>query len=152
MTTRIATIDDVSSLVDCRKIQLIDEGEPHCTGIDDELTAYFTEKISDGSLTQYILEIDGQIASTGAVTYFDFPPSINNKSGKVAYIANIYTKAEYRRRGLSTKILDLLKLEAENKNVKRILLCASTQAIPLYEKSGFELVPRWMQILPINNE
>ncbi|MFI3226383.1 MAG: GNAT family N-acetyltransferase [Clostridia bacterium] len=146
MIERKATLNDVELLVKSRKLQLIDEGEPPCIGIDDELSAFFSSKIADGTLIQYILEKNGEMLATGGILYMDFPPSGTNSTGKVGYVANIYTKPQYRRKRYAIKILGLLKQDAQSKKVQEMRLVASKTGVFVYEKFGFSIAERWMEM------
>ena len=92
MHYRKATIEDIPELARIRKMQLHDEGPQPEETMDEELEAYFSEKMADGSLIQWVAEDDNQIIGTGAIIFMDFPPSFTNKSGKQGYIANMYTR------------------------------------------------------------
>lgn len=50
---------------------------------------------------------------------------------------NMYTNVNYRRKGIATKVLDLLIQESKNKSVTDISLEATDMGRPLYEKYGF---------------
>ena len=41
----------------------------------------------------------------GGVSFFEVMPTYNNPSGTKAYIMNMYTKPEYRRKGIAYKTL-----------------------------------------------
>jgi len=49
----------------------------------------------------------------------------------------MYTKTEYRRKGIAMKTLDLLVQEAKQRGIKKISLEATKIGRPLYEKYGF---------------
>ena len=50
---------------------------------------------------------------------------------------NMYTKPDYRRKGIAYHTLGLLIEEAKNKGVKFISLEAKDMGRPLYERYGF---------------
>lgn len=50
---------------------------------------------------------------------------------------NMYTKPEYRRKGIALKTLELLVTEAKEKGVFAISLEATDMGRPLYEKYDF---------------
>ncbi len=58
-------------------------------------------------------------------------------SGNKAYIMNMYTNPAYRRKGIATKILDMLVNDAKNKGITDISLETTDMGRPLYEKYGF---------------
>lgn len=64
-------------------------------------------------------------------------PTYHNKTGQKAYIMNMYTHPDYRRRGIGIRTLDLLVKEALNRGVTSITLEATAMGQPLYEKYGF---------------
>ena len=86
MHYRKATIEDIPELARIRKIQLHDEGPQPEETMDEELEAYFSEKMADGSLIQWVAEDDNRIIGTGAIIFMDFPPSFTNKSGKRLFL------------------------------------------------------------------
>ena len=64
-------------------------------------------------------------------------PTFHNPTGKKAYIMNMYTKPEYRRKGIAYKTLDLLVAEAKQRGIYAISLEATDMGKPLYDKYGF---------------
>lgn len=64
-------------------------------------------------------------------------PTYHNPSGKKAYIMNMYTIPEYRRRDIAIKTLDMLIKDTRNKGITSISLEATDMGRPLYEKYGF---------------
>ena len=67
------------------------------------------------------------------------PPRPGNSSNRVGTIYSVYTEPEYRRRGIATKVLQLLLQEAKENNVATVDLSATADGKPLYEKLGFTL-------------
>ena len=52
-------------------------------------------------------------------------PTYNNPSGTKAYIMNMYTKPEYRRKGIAYKTLDMLIKDIKSKGISAISLEAT---------------------------
>jgi ribosomal protein S18 acetylase RimI-like enzyme len=77
-------------------------------------------------------------------------PTCMNPSGKKAYIMNMYTEPDYRRRGIAWKTLDLIVNEARSRGVVFITLEATKMGRPLYEKYGFITMDDEM-ILPFDS-
>ena len=50
---------------------------------------------------------------------------------------NMYTRPEYRRLGIASRMLDLLVEDARSKQIAFISLEATAMGRPLYEKYGF---------------
>ncbi len=137
MNYRKAEKDDVSQLVELRKRQLTDEGSLASNDISGELEAYFTSSLENGTLVCWVAKESGEIVATGGVCFFQLPPTFTNPTGYISYITNMYTKPEYRRRGIAAKLLELVMDEAAQKKYK-MLLHASDMGRSLYMKSGFK--------------
>lgn len=52
-------------------------------------------------------------------------PTYNNPSGTKAYIMNMYTKPEYRRKGIAYKTSDMLIKDIKSKGISAISLEAT---------------------------
>jgi GNAT superfamily N-acetyltransferase len=137
MDFRKATIDDIPSLIEMRKQQLLDEGFNPVTNIDLELKEYFLRTLSDGSFISWLAIDQSTIVATSGLCFYQLPPSYSNPTGQVAYVTNMFTKREYRRQGISTHLLSLTLDEAKRRNYKVIRLHASADGKPIYTKAGF---------------
>ena len=82
MKIRKATVNDIDMLVALRKIQLVDEGQIPRINIDKELTGFFQKKMTDGTLTQWIVENEEEIMATGAVIFMIFHRVLRTKQAK----------------------------------------------------------------------
>ncbi len=146
MNYRKANMDDIDKLVELRKKQLAAEGIESSINIDKELSLFFENKLSDGSLIQWLVEDNDEIIACGAVIFYEFPPSYTNKSGKKAYISNMYTNENYRGQGIATKILSKLVDEAKITGVSKIWLEASAMGRPVYKKFGFVETDEFLEL------
>lgn len=144
---RVATEADLDLLVETRKIQLRTEDPdelPPDTFIDDTTRSFFAEKLEEGSFVQVIGERNGKLVATGGVFFMDFPPSFHNPSGKVAYIANMFTAPEERGTGLARTVIGMLEDEIRSRGVSLTRLVTSPLGRPVYEKCGFRPSTVWM--------
>ncbi|MGK3723205.1 GNAT family N-acetyltransferase [Priestia megaterium] len=146
MKFRKATANETDQLIYLRKKQLVDEGIEPNQEIDTELKEFFTNKMSDGSLVEWIVEDNDEIIATGAIVFYEFPPTYTNKSGKKAYITNMYTKESYRGQGIATKLLTKLVAEAKTAGIIKIWLGASKLGRPVYKKFGFKEADEWLEL------
>ena len=139
MNKRKANINDIPVLVELRKKQLIDEGEelPSASSYDQQLTDYFTSSISDETFISWVIEDGGEIVATSGLCFYSLPPSFSNPSGRNAYITNMYTKPEYRRRGIAAELLDMVIAEAKERGYTIARLHTSEHGRSIYQKAGF---------------
>jgi GNAT superfamily N-acetyltransferase len=143
---RKATVNEIDKLIYLRKKQLVEEGIEPNQEIDTELKDFFTNKMGDGSLIEWIVEDNDVMIATGAIIFFEFPPTYTNKSGKKAYITNMYTKESYRGQGIATKLLTKLVAEAKTAGIIKIWLGASKLGRPVYKKFGFKETDEWLEL------
>lgn len=128
-------------LVELRKQQLIDEGLPPIpnidTNIDKQLADYFASAIADGSFVSWVMENDDEIIATSGLCFYSLPPNFSNTTGRTAYVTNMYTKPEYRRKGIATELLNMVIDEAKSCGYKVIRLHTSEYGKSIYKKAGF---------------
>ena len=141
MDYRRATIVDLNELVRTRIEVLraankLDESVD-MSDVERQSRDYYTKALTDGSHTAYLVYDGDKFVGAGGVSYFRVMPTYHNPSGEKAYIMNMYTAPEYRRKGIAFKTLDLLVQDAKERNVKAISLEATDMGRPLYEKYGF---------------
>ncbi len=143
---RKAGLDDMEHLIALRKKQLVDEGIAPSIDIDVELSDFFFQKLSDGTLIQWLVEDKEEIIACGAIIFYDFPPSYTNKSGKKGYICNMYTNENYRGQGIATQLLHKLIDGAKHSGITNIWLGASKMGMPVYKKFGFKESDEWLEL------
>lgn len=86
----------------------------------------------------FIKEINNEIIATCAIQIIEYLPLYTNLSGKIGYISNVYTKEEFRNKGIQKELMkeciDFLK----SKNISKAELGTSNPiAINLYKNLGF---------------
>ena len=79
----------------------------------------------------------GQFIGSGGISYYRVMPTYHNLTGRKGYIMNMYTRPEYRRKGIAFHTLDLLVQDAREKGITSVSLEATEAGRPLYEKYGF---------------
>lgn len=125
--TRIAVLRAANQLADD-----VDMAE-----VEHRSREYYKTALQDDSHVAYLV-FDGEtFIGAGGVSFFRVMPTYHNPSGRKAYIMNMYTKPEYRRRGIAQKTLTLLVNEAKSRGITSISLEATAMGKPLYKKFGF---------------
>ena len=145
LTFRQATVEDIPDLIDCRIRQLIDEGQSPDKDITASNTEYFSEYMESGQMEEWVCEDAGRIIATGAILWFRFPPSFTNGEGLKAYITNIYTDPDYRRRGIAKELLRRVTEEARAYGCGAVQITASDMGVLLYSDFGFARNRNFMQ-------
>lgn len=136
---RFATAHDVEALIELRVAFL---GEVAGADAEDRelrgaLRDYFGAALAAGEFVSYVAEIQRQVIAASGMVFHHHPPSPGNRSGKVAYIMNMYTLPQYRGRGIATELLTRLIAHARQNECARAFLHALPKARSVYERAGF---------------
>ena len=147
---RRATIDDLELLVKTR-IEVLRAANKLDKSVDmsevmQQSSEYYSKALVNGSHTAYLVFDGEKFIGAGGVSYYRVMPTYHNQTGEKAYIMNMYTAPEYRRRGIAYKTLDLLVKDAINRGISDITLEATEMGKFLYEKYGFEKMTNEMII------
>lgn len=139
---RKATLNDLHALVRMRvlflkEVQKVEDAEREAETAKD-IEEYFKMSLVEDSFVAWIAEENGEIIATSGLSFYQIAPSFSLKGGKIAYILNIFVLKEHRGKKLGKKIFELILNEAKERGYKRILLHASDDGRPVYEKFGFK--------------
>ncbi len=85
-----------------------------------------------------VFAMDGdKIAGCASLSYINVMPTFDHPTGKRAHLMNVYTRAEFRRRGAGKMMVEFLIEEAKSRGVTEIRLDATQMGHPLYKSLGF---------------
>ena len=99
---------------------------------------YYQEALASDNHTAFLVyNADDNVIGAGAVSYYQVMPTYHNPSGKKAHIMNMYVAPEHRRKGIATKLLDLLIADSKERGIDHITLEATQMGRKLYENYGF---------------
>ncbi len=145
-----ATIEDIELLTKTR-VQIlraanhlsdnVDMGE-----VEKQSFAYYRTALADESHTAYLVFDGENVVGAGGVSYYQVMPTYHNVSGRKAYIMNMYTHPDYRRKGIACRTLELLVEDAREKGITAVSLEATDMGRPLYEKFGFVAMTHEMEL------
>lgn len=148
---RQATLDDIELLVKTRIIVLraanhLDDSADMAV-VEQQSYDYYKKALPNGDHTAYLIFDNEKFVGCGGISFFRVMPTCHNPTGYKAYLMNIYTIPEYRRRGIAYKTLDLLVNAAKDKGITHITLEATDMGRPMYEKYGFVKMNDEMELL-----
>lgn len=93
------------------------------------------------------LAFDGNTpVGCATICFIDVMPTYSYPSGVRAHIMNVYTRAEYRRKGTARKMMEMLLEEAKLRGAKSITLDATENGKPLYSALGFRPSAEHMEL------
>lgn len=86
-----------------------------------------------------VLTLDGDaVIGCASMSFIRIMPTFAHPTGKRAHLMNVYTRSEYRRRGIARQMVELLIDEAWKAGATEISLDATASGRPLYESMGFK--------------
>jgi predicted GNAT family acetyltransferase len=141
MTLRIATHEDINSLIQIR-IDFLTDGRHLSQNeefeIKTQLQAYFSKHIPSRTFIGIFAEINRSIVSTAYLAISEKPANASFITGITGTILNVYTYPEFRKKGIATKVVEKIIEEAKLLGVSHLDLQATDNGKTLYEKMGFK--------------
>lgn len=141
MTFERASIDDLSQLVGLRTAYLTEDHgtipKEQLEMILKKLPDYFRKHLNSDCFV-YAAKNENEIISCCFLLISEKPSSPAFINGIVGNVLNVYTKPEYRRKGLAGKLLKMLLEDSEKMGLDFVELKATDSGYSLYKSIGFE--------------
>ena len=146
-TFRLATADDAELLAKMRLEMRRERETSECLLSEEDFlrcnVEFFREHLACGDFISFMAFGGNTAAACSGMSLQVHPPTYTNPSGKSGYVTNMYTRPEWRHRGLALMLVDHLVDAARSAGCAKLYLNASAMGRPLYAKYGF---------LPVENE
>jgi GNAT superfamily N-acetyltransferase len=95
-------------------------------------------EIERGRIHGWIAEHDGQPVAAVTLIWWVVPPSLDHPRRRRGQVSNVFTRPDYRRRGISRELMQRLIAHARELGIHRLVLWASEMGEPMYRGLGFE--------------
>ena len=136
-----ATVEDLDLLITTRieVLRVVNQlsEDTDMKEVEEQTRLYYQKALQDGTHTAVLVFDGDRFAGAGGISYYRVMPTYHNPGGEKAYIMNMYTRPEYRRRGIAYRTLGILVEDAGARGISCISLEATAMGRPLYEKYGF---------------
>ncbi len=147
---RRATIEDIDLLTETR-IEVLKAAnklsdDTDMSEVREQSYHYYKKSLQEDTHIAYLIFDGSHFVGAGGVSFYQVMPTYHNPSGNKAYIMNMYTRPEYRRKGIAYKMLDMLVTHAKERGITSISLEATDMGRPLYEKYGFIKMDNEMEL------
>ena len=137
---RRASIDDIDTLVAHRRAMFVDMGYRDEAALDSmaaKCRPWLLSKMNRGEYLAWLATApDESIAAGAGLWLMDWPPHMVG-NGTRGNILNVYTAAEFRRRGLAGELMKAAMRWCRSNGVEVVVLHASPDGRRLYEAMGF---------------
>lgn len=136
-----ADINDLDSLVELRIDYLIEDykeiSELQINQISEKLPDYYLRHLNKDFFA-YVCREENKIVSCCFLYVTEKPSNPAFINGKTGTVLNVYTKPEYRKKGIAGKLIRLLISDAEKMGLDFVELKATDAGYNLYKSIGFE--------------
>jgi len=143
-TIRFATINDLETIVEQRRAMMREIRECAEEPLETMANAFrpwLERKLRSKEYLEWlVIADDGSVAAGAGLWLLDWPPHIlpsGHQGSRRAYLLNVYTAPEHRKRGLSRKLVGTVLEWTRDQGITAVSLHASRFGRPLYESLGF---------------
>ena len=144
---RRATAEDAEALAALRMAFLAEvSGAGADPVLQRSIQDYFRRAIPAEEIVVFVAVADSQIIATSGVIFHVHAPSNRNPTGREAYVMNMFTLPEWRKRGIATRLLQTVIDHSAQNNCRKISLHIVPGGRSLYEKSGFRAIETEMRL------
>jgi GNAT superfamily N-acetyltransferase len=136
---RAATLDDVPVLAELREVFTFEDGV-HPDRRPDFGQAFATtvgNGIESGRWTVWVAELGSEIVSHVFVGLIEKIPRPTREPRWIGYVTNVYTRPEYRGKGIGAALLDQVTTWASGRDVELLFVWPSDESVGFYERAGF---------------
>ena len=144
ITLRIATLADAPTILHHRRAMYTDMHIGTPDSVDAAITLfapYLERSLQNGGYRGWLAETDGgQVVGGGGVIVHEWPAAAREPRPQMrrAYILNMYTEPDYRKRGIARRIMETIVDWCRQEGFGSVTLHASVQGRPIYEDMGFK--------------
>jgi GNAT superfamily N-acetyltransferase len=147
---REATLDDLDVLVHHRIAMFQDMAVPlDAAAVAGAFRPWLREMMQQGHYRAWVVESDSQVISGGGITIVPWPPGPQYLGGRLAFVYNVYTEPDHRRRGLGKMIMEAIHAWCREERIGSLALNASRFGQPMYEALGYSLTPSPMMFFAL---
>ncbi|HEY7287829.1 MAG TPA: GNAT family N-acetyltransferase [Vicinamibacterales bacterium] len=160
MTDRVrtATLDDLRVLVHHRVAMFRDMGVPmDAPALEAAFAKWLARMMPAGTYRAWVVEHTNEsgaraIVAGGGATILPWPPGPRYSGESLAFVYNVYTEPDHRRRGLAVLVMRAIHDWCRTNGVTSLALNASQDGRALYEQLGYAQSPAPMMFYSLADE
>lgn len=141
LTYEKATTQDINTLSDLRIAYLQEDlgtlNDTDLSLMQTSLPSYYKKHLNQ-DLMVYVAKENDDIISCAFLLIIEKPMSPAFITGKTGTVLNVYTKPNYRRKGIAKQLLTMLLADSKALDISVVELKATEDGYSLYKSIGFE--------------
>jgi len=142
MTIRVATVDDIPTLLLHRRMMWWDMGRHDEAALDlmhQTASEYFGTAVADGSYRGFLaVDATGKTIGGGGIVISSWPGILGQRQPQRAMILNMYVERAHRRHGVGRALMAAMITWCRENDFASVGLHASDEGRGLYEQLGFK--------------
>jgi GNAT superfamily N-acetyltransferase len=125
---------------------IVKDNEDVCD-LYNEINEYINMRL-DKDLHFWLAEINNEAVAIGAVSIWDkLPLGVGkNSNNKIGYFSNMYTRPEYRKKGIASSILEHIIQFLKENGIQKAMLHALEDGKRIYKEIGFSTNENHMEM------
>jgi GNAT superfamily N-acetyltransferase len=142
ITIREAARSELAIILHHRRSMFRDMGEGTVEELDRMVEVagpFLARALADGSYHHWLaIDPRGSVGGGGGVLISPWPANPHDPCTERAVILNVYTEAEFRRRGIARLVMHAILAWIKARGLRSVNLHSSKEGRALYESMGFE--------------
>jgi GNAT superfamily N-acetyltransferase len=110
---------------------------------------WLLDMMTNGQYRGWVVETGAQIVSGGGLTILPWPPGPRYFEGRLAFVYNVYTEPDHRRRGLGRMVMQAIHAWCREERIGSLALNASNFGQSMYESLGYRVAPSPMMFFAL---
>ncbi len=139
------TENELDDFIDMRITQLREEGAKEEIDLVPALKDYYNRHMADGTFVSWLAFDKDMIIGTSGMSFVEKPPYFGCPSGKIGLLSSMFTKPDYRRKGIAKELLSRVVNDAKEYGCGAVQITASDMGVKLYTDFGFVHNQNFMQ-------
>lgn len=113
----------------------------------EECSEFVEAGISSNDWACWVAEENGDIVSHIYVRRIRKIPKPKRSWDEIGYVTNVYTKPQYRGKGIGKHLMEKVKEWAVECDLELLIVWPSERAVPFYEREGFSVKNEIMELI-----
>ena len=127
---------DLAAIVQLRREWTREEhGDMADPDFEENLAAWYGREWSRRII--WLAEVDGRPAGMMNLAVYERMPRPGRALSRWGYLGNVFVLAEYRNRGIGSRLVSAALNYADHNGFVRVVLSPTERSVPLYERAGF---------------
>ena len=148
--TRPATLEDLDALVHHRIAMFQDMGLTFdAEALAGQFRPWLLDMMPKGLYRAWVVDAGSRVVSGGGITILPWPPGPRYFSGRLAFVYNVYTEPDHRRRGLGRMVMEAIHAWCREERIGSLALNASRFGQSMYESLGYVVTPSPMMFFAL---